>query len=137
MPINVILLERVPQLGQMGDVVKVTPEAASFPVFRHNGREADPALGQAFVRAAQRGLAPDGVLWMVANRHLPYQSVLTELFLTVEDAGGDGLRGGEFLLLAAHQRGLLVELERGVVELGLKLGGLARDADLWRGRRLP
>jgi len=56
----------------------------------HTSRAADLALGVSFIRAARRMLAPDGVLWMVANRHLPYDAVLTELFLSVEDAGGDG-----------------------------------------------
>ena len=56
----------------------------------HSGREADPALGQAFVRAAQRGLAPDGVLWMVANRHLSYEPLLRDLFRVVEEVAGDG-----------------------------------------------
>ena len=56
----------------------------------HNGREPDPALGQAFIRAAHRGLAPDGVLWMVANRHLPYDKVLQTLFRDVQEVGGDG-----------------------------------------------
>jgi 16S rRNA (guanine1207-N2)-methyltransferase len=56
----------------------------------HTGREADPSLGAAFIRAARRMLAPDGVLWLVANRHLPYDGVLTEAFLEVEDMAGDG-----------------------------------------------
>lgn len=56
----------------------------------HNGREADPALGLAFIRAAQKGLTPDGVLWMVANRHLPYDPVLRDLFRAVEVVQADG-----------------------------------------------
>ena len=56
----------------------------------HSGREVDLALGQAFVRAAHKGLAPDGVLWMVANRHLPYEPVLRDLFRVVEEVAGDG-----------------------------------------------
>ena len=56
----------------------------------HNGRDADPALGQAFIQAARTGLAPAGVLWMVANRHLPYEPVLRALFRTVEEVAGDG-----------------------------------------------
>ena len=56
----------------------------------HTGRVADPALGAAFIRAAKRMLAPNGSLWMVANRHLPYDAVLTESFLVVEDVAGDG-----------------------------------------------
>ena len=56
----------------------------------HTGRDADPALGLAFVRAAHKGLAPDGVLWMVANRHLPYEPVLRDLFRMVEEKAGNG-----------------------------------------------
>jgi len=56
----------------------------------HTGREADPALGVAFIRAARRMLAPNGALWLVQNRHLPYDAVLTECFLEVRDVAGDG-----------------------------------------------
>jgi 16S rRNA (guanine1207-N2)-methyltransferase len=59
----------------------------------HTGRESDPALGAAFIRAARRMLAPDGSLWLVANRHLPYDPVLRDCFLEVKDVvGGDGFR---------------------------------------------
>jgi 16S rRNA (guanine1207-N2)-methyltransferase len=57
----------------------------------HTDRAPDPALGAAFLRAAHRGLVPDGVLWMVANRHLPYEPVLKTLFRQVEEVGGDGV----------------------------------------------
>lgn len=56
----------------------------------HTQRTADPALGLAFIRAAHRNLLPDGALWMVANRHLPYEPVLRALFRQVEEVGGDG-----------------------------------------------
>ena len=56
----------------------------------HTARTPDPALGLGFIRAAHRGLAPDGVLWMVANRHLPYEPLLKTLFRQVEEVGGDG-----------------------------------------------
>lgn len=46
----------------------------------HTGRAADPALGQAFIAAAARLLSPQGALWMVANRHLPYETTLDTLF---------------------------------------------------------
>ncbi len=55
----------------------------------HQGRDADPALGMAFIGAAARLLQPQGVLWLVANRHLPYDRVLTTLFREVQDIGGD------------------------------------------------
>jgi 16S rRNA (guanine1207-N2)-methyltransferase len=55
----------------------------------HTTRDADPGLGIAFLRAAHRGLLPNGVLWLVANRHLPYDPVLTSLFRSVEELGQD------------------------------------------------
>lgn len=55
----------------------------------HTGREADPSLGAAFIRAARRMLAPSGELWLVANRHLPYDAVLSECFLEVRDVVTD------------------------------------------------
>jgi 16S rRNA (guanine1207-N2)-methyltransferase len=55
----------------------------------HTGRAADPSLGRAFIVAAARMLAPHGALWMVANRHLPYEDTLTTHFAKVVDLGGD------------------------------------------------
>lgn len=49
----------------------------------HLARQADPALGAAFITAAARLLTPSGRLWLVANRHLPYQSVLDDRFRDV------------------------------------------------------
>jgi 16S rRNA (guanine1207-N2)-methyltransferase len=36
-------------------------------------------------------LLPGGTLWLVANRHLPYDRILTPLFRTVEEIGGDAV----------------------------------------------
>lgn len=55
----------------------------------HMGRDADPQLGIAFLAAAARLLHPQGVLWLVANRHLPYDRALTTLFREVQEIGGD------------------------------------------------
>ncbi|THD83469.1 class I SAM-dependent methyltransferase [Aliigemmobacter aestuarii] len=55
----------------------------------HAGRDADPALGVAFLRAAAGMLSPEGDLWLVANRHLPYDRALKELFQDVAEIGGD------------------------------------------------
>lgn len=57
----------------------------------HISRAADPELGAAFLRAAHRGLLPGGTLWLVANRHLPYDRILIPLFRTVEEIGGDAV----------------------------------------------
>lgn len=54
----------------------------------HVGRDADPATGIAFLGAAARMLVPDGVLWLVANRHLPYDRTLSLLFREVQDLPG-------------------------------------------------
>ena len=56
----------------------------------HDGRHADPGLGQAFIGAARAMMQPKGQLWMVANRHLPYEETLAESFRNVIDLGGDG-----------------------------------------------
>ena len=56
----------------------------------HQGRAADPALGAAFIRAAAGMLTTSGRLWMVANRHLPYEAALSQAFREVAEIGGDG-----------------------------------------------
>ena len=55
----------------------------------HTSRAADVALGQAFIQAAARLLTPQGTLWMVANRHLPYESALREAFREGDELAGD------------------------------------------------
>ena len=55
----------------------------------HIGRAAEPQIGQAFVATAARILSPQGKLWMVANRHLPYEAELKTRFAHVEEIGGD------------------------------------------------
>lgn len=65
----------------------------------HQGRAADPSLGASFIAAAARVLSPAGVLWMVANRHLPYEAALTAAFREVQELPGDG---GFKLFRASH-----------------------------------
>lgn len=55
----------------------------------HTGRAAEPQVGQAFVASAARILSAHGQLWMVANRHLPYEAELRKCFAQVEEIGGD------------------------------------------------
>ncbi len=55
----------------------------------HTGRAAEPSLGQAFIETAARLLSPSGQLWMVANRHLPYEVTLDAKFAVVEEVAGD------------------------------------------------
>ncbi|SMH35387.1 class I SAM-dependent methyltransferase [Mesorhizobium australicum] len=46
----------------------------------HQGRAADPAIGNAMIRAASAALKPNGRLYMVANRGLPYEAALSAGF---------------------------------------------------------
>ena len=55
----------------------------SNPPFHHQGRADQPDLGRAFIRAAAGALNADGQFWLVANRHLPYETTLGECFAQV------------------------------------------------------
>lgn len=56
----------------------------------HDGGAEDRRLGQAFIRKAAEMLGKGGVLWLVANRHLPYEHELKEAFKRVTPAGDGG-----------------------------------------------
>ncbi len=56
----------------------------------HDGGAEDRRLGQAFIRKAAEMLKKGGVLWLVANRHLPYEAELKEAFKRVTPAGDGG-----------------------------------------------
>ena len=56
------------------DVVVTNP-----PFHAPDGRER-PDIGRAFIAAAAQALRPGGRLWLVANRHLPYEQALGERF---------------------------------------------------------
>jgi 16S rRNA (guanine1207-N2)-methyltransferase len=57
----------------------------------HVGRADAAGLGQTFIQAASRALKPHGSLYMVANRHLPYEATVAACFKQyeiIEDSGG-------------------------------------------------
>ena len=56
------------------------------PPFHDRGAE-DRELGQAFIRRAHQILKVGGTLWLVANRHLPYEAALDSLFARVTPRG--------------------------------------------------
>ena len=76
-----------------GDVRQGGPKDLDFivsnPPFHEGGGE-DKALGQAFIRAASEALRKGGSLWIVANRHLPYEAILGESFAKVRLVGEGG-----------------------------------------------
>ena len=51
----------------------------------HTSRNADPSLGQAFIEASAKALHRQGTLYMVSNRHLPYESKLNEMFASWDE----------------------------------------------------
>ncbi|WP_300058910.1 methyltransferase [uncultured Roseobacter sp.] len=57
----------------------------------HVGRAAEPTVGQAFIQAAAKMLTSQGQLWMVANRHLPYEATLNAFFAKTTELAGDRL----------------------------------------------
>lgn len=61
----------------------------SNPPFHEGGGE-DKTLGQAFIASAAGALRKGGVLWIVANRHLPYEAILAESFAKVRLVGEGG-----------------------------------------------
>lgn len=65
----------------------------------HAGRAADVDLGVQFVLAAFRVLKPGGVLWMVANTHLPYETALGRHFVRVTEEK----RVGGFKVISAQK----------------------------------
>ncbi len=86
------------------DALRWRPATAADTVLMnppfHTARKADPALGRAFIAAAAEMLKPSGQLWMVANRHLPYEQTLAGLFVDVTEAPGGDTR---FKLLHARR----------------------------------
>lgn len=66
----------------------------------HSGQATDVGLGRAFIRTAAAALGRGGRLLMVANRQLPYESLLDEVGLVWRHAGGDAT----FKLLFADKR---------------------------------
>ena len=54
----------------------------------HTDRRGDPGLGAAFIAAAAGMLGRAGALWLVANRHLPYEGALAGAFREVAELPG-------------------------------------------------
>ena len=65
----------------------------SNPPFHTQGSAYRPDIGRRFIAVAAESLKPGGRLWLVANRHLPYESVLNDSFGSVRTvAQHDGFK---------------------------------------------
>ncbi|SLN50848.1 Ribosomal RNA large subunit methyltransferase G [Roseovarius litorisediminis] len=75
------------------DATRWKPETALDTVIMnppfHTERTADPSIGRAFIAAAADMLKPSGQLWLVANRHLPYEAAMAGCFGQVEEVTGN------------------------------------------------
>jgi 16S rRNA (guanine1207-N2)-methyltransferase len=71
----------------------IAPASLDFVVMNppfHDAGTEDRNLGQTFIRQAASLLRRGGTLWLVANRHLPYEAVLTELFRSATPRADQG-----------------------------------------------
>jgi 16S rRNA (guanine1207-N2)-methyltransferase len=71
----------------------IAPGSLDFVVMNppfHDGGSEDRLLGQTFIRQAAAMLRKGGTLWLVANRHLPYEAVLDEVFKSWAPHGDTG-----------------------------------------------
>jgi 16S rRNA (guanine1207-N2)-methyltransferase len=69
----------------------------SNPPFHGLGRGERPDIGRRFIDVAADALRPHGQFWMVANRHLPYEEMLSLRFAQVQAKA----EGGGFKVIAA------------------------------------
>ena len=85
---------KVPVNGHWHDVAQGVAERFDAivcnPPFHALGRGDRPDIGRAFIAAAANALKPGGRLWLVANRHLPYEHALGEGFPQVETLAQNG-----------------------------------------------
>ena len=76
------------------DVTGGLPDRYDFivsnPPFHTQSRADRPDIGQRFITAAAAALKPGGRLWLVANRHLPYEQALGDGFAQVDTIRQEG-----------------------------------------------
>lgn len=86
--------DKVTLTGIWSDVTKGIEGAYDFiimnPPFHQTGKADRKDIGQGFIKAAFGGLRSSGVLYLVANRHLPYEHTLNELFARTEMLADEG-----------------------------------------------
>lgn len=93
--LNLANLPRPPEFGffwhdLVGEKVELTYDLIVMNPPFHQDRAAEPAIGQAMIKAASSALRPGGQLLMVANRGLPYDQTLTAAFKEVRELRNEG-----------------------------------------------
>lgn len=73
-PVEVLWHDVAAGLPRRYDVIVTNPP------FHAQSRAERPDIGRAFIAAAAAALVPGGRLWLVANRHLPYEAELASGF---------------------------------------------------------
>lgn len=98
--------ERVPLVFHWHDVRAGLPgrydHIVCNPPFHGNDGRERIDLGQAFLQVAARSLRPGGSLWLVANRHLPYEATLAGHFQQVRIIAQSG--GFKIVQASGHGR---------------------------------
>jgi 16S rRNA (guanine1207-N2)-methyltransferase len=89
--LNFHWLDVVGGLGKRFDVI------VSNPPFHALSRGDRPDIGRRFIETAAASLNRNGQLWLVANKHLPYEAALTSRFADVRAVA----EGGGFKVIAA------------------------------------
>ena len=107
---NLYAFEKQAALGHhWHDVTTGVPEKYDFivtnPPFHTQSRADRPDIGRRFIAVAAESLKPGGRLYLVANRHLPYEAVLNTSFGDVRVLGDrDGFKVIEAIKASAPTR---------------------------------
>ena len=74
----------------------------------HDGRDADSMLGLKFIATAASSLRTGGDVWLVANKHLPYENLMGETFEHVSKV----IESGGFKVLHGSKPKAVVQMQR-------------------------
>lgn len=83
----------------LGEAVEQRYDAIVMNPPFHRARATEPEIGAGMIRAAAKALKPGGRLWMVANRQLPYEPVLSAAF----SSHAEIVREGMFKVFSARR----------------------------------
>ncbi len=103
------------------------------PPFHAQGNADRPDIGRRFIAVAAESLKPGGRLWLVANRHLPYESVLDASFGSVRIvAQHDGFKIVEAIRLDPGRIPLSRSVPGSAAATGTRRARGAEPRNAWR-----